>query len=1073
MPSTHQTNSHSHTHPHPCRDWFSFGKKLLLPALQAIGVDPAADTAAMPDEAVCKLLLVPHLPYLLVCGDVLSLWSSWDKPAAKQVWRLPLRRCISEHLEALRNRSDQCDIKEDLARRASMGAQGSSGAGLGWVADRFAFGRGARFGSVNVVDFALLHDEHDTRLGKLVVLVLYTPSTAPSTSASSSSLWLCTIDIETEDRKSQAAPQVQHCIYLSADVSSRTFSPDERPMQAGPRLYTLLPSWRLYFSWVHKGGRVVLGQIDARAVPDMSEALSASLDTTSAEDGGGGGGGGGAIANPPGITTLSTEYDHGDVVAINMTAASAGSVQIDGLVVLLQSSRGGKLVQCSPQMGTSTLNWGGRTHVPADASVAGDLVNDNVSVGALRDRLALTRLEDLLEPVAAASLAVVGRESWRNGPLGRGLAGRREGHAVLVERLHGAGITVAKGSERISAYVRAAHEQVCAAEHAWRRYQDFLEALSRGPEGFAKEAAAVGLDLMEETMREYVRAEGGFSDAERHAHSSAELFFSRPTELPSGLEYLVAALRTGFRQLQEHCRAFMASYCVALLLGAAMQGALDGAAEVDAIQLKTWGEGERPGTALALAVRVATSQCLEIVRAAAASEAQTQQWVRRGGDTADDASDRLLVQFFDLALLDYDAQERRGAGESNELEFEKRQHGAKKCVADSLMSLGLFRDCFFLSERHLVLEGVMRSAATFYTAPCRHLHPDMTARLRQLLRTKGATRARALLDASGQWDSSDTTKEGTYSMAEYAFLWIELHRPDLCELLLTLRDERPRIFEDEYLARAAGSDSSGPLVRRHYSWLAAVRDENLAVAAEHACVAAKDGRTRSVDNCVTLASVAKLAAYACQADQHDTAANAAKASYKKVECLQKSADRILLAAQMQRTYCPGMQEKLGEAEMIDSLLQPTGCSICGADLRCGDCRARILEVCEASLALLAAVLADSSDATAGAPNLTLELQQFVARTWHFACFSDVRIGELNAVLESGEAMAESEQAEAIRASIIFLLLQRAAESPAMAELIPKDAGRVVTWNDVLRAGEHRLAPRTEQKIKGWESLLDC
>lgn len=1039
-----------------------------------MGVDPSA-RASPQHDAVRRLLVVPRTPFLLVCGDVLAKWSNWDKPGVSaRGWSIELRSLIVAHLRDLCRRSEKLDTLEEIRVQ-------TQGGGAAPPCDRYCFGRKGSFGSAEIVDFALLDDAHDMSLGTLVVLVLYTPENEGQREASAAGgcLWLYTLDIDLQDSTQRAAPQVRDCIFISAGVATASNAPggQESFVPAPPKVYTLLPSWRLYLSWTdRRDGLVVLGQIDVRSVPALAEALRDSLpehvvagDADVAA----------CLVSPPGIVTLPTELHCSEVVAINTSAGRAASEgpdrsQLDGLVLLLDTQRGGKLLQCCPQMGTNTLRWGDRTLMPRNDSVQGLLLDEGVFVGAIRDALSLTRLDDLVKPVSDASLSVVDRRDI----FPRCLSARRKAHESLIERLHGAGLTVARGSESIVAAVRAGHEAVCAAECAWECYQDLLAASRDGGSSgeFVRAAAAAGLDLLHAAMDAHTRPR--FSEQDSQAHSSAELFFSRPSQLVEGLAALSQALRSELRELHTHQRAFLASHCLATLLGAALQGAKQGADFVDAAQ-----ERDATGSSFARALRDVTIDCLECLRDASASSAQTTEWAdARRGEASEggagaaepgESCGAALVDFCRLVLLDYDAdaQTSRDAasplGDTSHmaLEFQKRQHVAKKCVADVLMNLGLFDSCFLLSERFLVLEGVMRSAHEFFPFPCRHSHAGMMAHLRALLAGKGAARALAVLSEP---QHAAMANEGTYTVAEYVFLWIETHRPDLCALLLTLRDECRDIFDD-YITRV-----DGPLVRKSYAWLAAARDGDLAKVAERALATAVDGNCDDLEARTAMAAVAKLAAYACQLDLHGDAGSAEgprsslmQLAKQDLAGVQGAADCILVSAEMQRRFFQSTPRALSEATMVDALLQAQPCSIshCSADrLLCVDCRAHLLEHAQASLLLMQAALSSPSPS----PDAASEMLDRVVRVWRAASLRDGTLWELDTLLSSHTAVTEAEQSSLWESSLLCALL-----ATAPAELKPTGMGQA-TWVDVLQpqGGQQGLSARTVRAVEGWASQAD-
>lgn len=929
-------------------DWFSAiretGKKYLLPALQAaLGSSDTGDSANVHhSNPIMKLILIPNSPYLLACGDRLALWSNWEKGVKEQpiVWMVELKSLIQDDLNFIRDKTrgsanDEMGIGNSLAN--SRG-------------DRYSFGAGSTLGKVQLVDFALLHDSHDSSWGTLAILVLLTPQNGLS-----SNLWIYTAELA----DCSSCPSLKDRTFLSSCVSNITFpssicSIGDLNDKSGsvshpsPSMYTLLPSWRVYLSWVSMKGKVVLGQIDVKTISVLSEALfgTEDIDVGHSRDS--------LIISAPGITSMCTDIPWEEVAAIQAspgcsasasTSRSSSSRQkVDGLLLLVQSDESGKLVEALPPLGNNALCWAVAPSHSLSLRDQNDLqkllwslctnsIDEALlAVGAVRDAISTSSLAEVCTSVQNVSKMIVDRDLSRMDgyrSVNEDLKQRRQRHSNFVEILAEAGLMK---EESIMSSVKLAHESIYAAALLCSTMQQMqLDASSST--GFTKHAAESGLRVFEQAMSEYIQTfmTASVVDASRNrGYSLEDIFFSRPTSLGDALTAIDKALEAQFQMFYSKNSAFSASFAVASLFKSSLEGAAHAVREVVAAV-----DSGSLGTELSIFgaqsdVRAATASILESLLRASFS--QSDDWLKQDVGSQQCVSEQVSVLFelTELALENYAAEaalkiqqrNRQVTGTTHmSAAWQIQQHTVKKMCADILLALRRYSEAYDLCSTFLILEGIMEAAIHLRS---QFDESQISESLVKLFASSGSVVVKALPPAAA---STMGGSHGTHltlrdiSLAEYVFLWIEQHHPDHCALLLELESITPAIFE-QFVSRAA---ESAPTVRSHFAWMAALQDLETCDTARYvhdkvlnrASNRAYNAAIESVDVLSTseaVASIAKLTAYA------DDKYSMLMPDGGHGQVFDAS-NHHLMVCSVQRIYFPGKKTLIGDTPLVDEMLR--------------------------------------------------------------------------------------------------------------------------------------------------------
>ena len=741
----------------PAGDWLSAlrekGKQFLMPVLQAAMGSAAAGGGAKGsprDSPVTKLLLVPNSHYLLACGDQLSLWSDWDKGSNEQsvIWTVGVKLLIEEDLRQIKLKGERAALRSVWRsgrqdEQSQQTAEVNSFAHIGGTApsmlDRFSFGSSRSLGAVQIVDCALLHDDNESSWGSLVLLVQLTPE-----GALSSNLWMFTLELN-----SQAPPTLGPRAFVASGVHSRP--------RLTPALHTMLPSWRVYLSWVDKNEMVVFGQLDVRALAVLSAEISPSEsvpDRANGDDGSDVEGEQESVDPAPGIRALVSDLVQWDVAAIT-TAACTGygskdrsRQKLDGLLVLRQSETGGELRSALPPLGATSLPWapastGARSYTPLDLLRSGSgakrdgdslsalllclrtdagILSGNVTAGAVRDAIARVSQSQVLTVCSAASLAVVDlREeelqyrSDSGGPpvvvdATESLAQRQGRHGRLVEVLAGAGVL---GDAAILAAIQRSHESVFAATAMLAESERQRYACRSGPGSEIEAGTLEAVRICEAAMGEVVRRTLSSTTILSDGLALRDVAFSRPSTLPLLLSCVAAALEGSQRDLSRRGEALETSLSVAQLLHAALHGAAEAVVDVSTILEVSSAQKDLSSFACDSDVRLAALRICKVLGNAAVSEAAG--WRSRAGEERVRELSEKICDLAMLVLLSYKVEASKSAPKALStthmpVAWQRQQRKTKLAFCDALLALGQADLVFRLCCEFKVLERLIPSS---------------------------------------------------------------------------------------------------------------------------------------------------------------------------------------------------------------------------------------------------------------------------------------------------------------------------------------------------------------------------
>ena len=586
-----------------------------------------------------------------------------------------------------------------------------------------------------------------------------------------------------------------------------------------------------------------------------------------------------------------------------------------------------------------------------------------------------------------------------------------------------------------------------------------------------------------------------------------DIFFARPSYLVGSqggaLTCISRALDKVFPVLARQGAAFGASLALSDLCCASLGGARDAVDKFG--EFMELPEGVRELSLLATLEDVRSATLLLLLRLSEAARAEGASWA--DDDLQQSSANLELLSRLVLSSFAVEARlfglpaasatataaaagARSGAAAGMPLAWQESQHAVKLACAESLLVLRRPGEAFALCvDFHIVEELLAAAEPLLASGP--EGESAVADELMRLLVEHGSSEVRALTpakavpglsaDAAIRLARAQPAVVGNFTVAEFCFLWVEAHRPDLVPLQLALRLAAPAIF-DAYVQRR--NQPSVPLVRLQFSWMAAVADlrERQAAAApaaldlvtETGALLQISERAREAASATdtglgmaeTMAAIAKLSAYAAgkspspppPPQQQQVLDRSAAAARLQLLASHKS----LMQSELQRRYCGAVVEAkaLPDGQLLALVLGQTRDGHVDPAPALSDC--------------LTLVSLAEQVAKAQGRALSPDLAAALGDLWIVAVEKCPYLPDLARALgESGEAMPELEKQELLRRSVVGELVRRVWDSQreaATADCDSAELGGVLALGLVPYADSE--PPAQLQRLVAWRDVWE-